>query len=71
MQNAYGKTIVAPYSLRALDGAPVSAPLRWSEVGPKLDPAAFNLRTMKRRLDRIGDPFEEVLTHKNALPPNV
>jgi bifunctional non-homologous end joining protein LigD len=27
MQNGYGKTVVAPYSLRAIDGAPVSAPL--------------------------------------------
>ena len=30
MQNAYGKTVVAPYSLRGVDGAPVSTPLRWS-----------------------------------------
>jgi len=68
MQNAYGKTIVAPYSLRAIDGAPVSAPLRWSEVGPRLDPSKFSLRTMKRRLDKVGDLFEEVLTRKNELP---
>ncbi len=68
MQNAYGKTMVAPYSLRAIDGAPVSAPLRWSEVDRHLDPAKFNLRTMKRRLDHVGDLFEDVLTHKNKLP---
>lgn len=67
MQNAYGKTIVAPYALRAIDGAPVSAPLRWSEVDHQLDPAKFNLRTMKRRLNDVGNPFEEVLTRKNEL----
>ena len=68
LQNGYGKTIVAPYSPRAVDGAPVSAPLRWSEVGAKLDPAKFTLRTMPARLDRVGDLFAEVLTQGGRLP---
>jgi bifunctional non-homologous end joining protein LigD len=68
LQNGYGKTIVAPYSLRAADGAPVSAPLRWTEVGRKLDPAKFNLRTMPRRLDRYGDLFAPVLENGIVLP---
>ena len=68
MQNGYGKTIVAPYSLRAIDGGPVSAPLQWSEVTKKLDPLKFNLRTMPRRLDKVGDLFEDVLRGKARLP---
>ena len=68
MQNGYGKTIVAPYSLRAIDGAPVSAPLKWSEVTKKLDPLKFNLRTMPKRLDKVGDLFEDVLRKKARLP---
>jgi bifunctional non-homologous end joining protein LigD len=68
MQNAYGKTIVAPYSLRAIDGAPVSAPLKWSEVTKKLDPLKFNLRTMPKRLDQVGDLFEDVFKKKARLP---
>jgi bifunctional non-homologous end joining protein LigD len=50
-----GKTLVAPYSLRAADGAPVSTPIAWSEVGATLDPRAFTLRTVRDRLDRRGD----------------
>jgi bifunctional non-homologous end joining protein LigD len=49
------KTLVGTYSLRAADGAPVSTPIRWDEVTPKLDPKAFNLRTLRTRLDEYGD----------------
>jgi bifunctional non-homologous end joining protein LigD len=68
MQNAYGKTVVAPYSLRAIDGAPVSAPLKWDEVTKKLDPLKFNLRTMPDRLAKVGDLFAAVLKTKTKLP---
>ncbi len=68
MQNGYGKTMVAPYSLRAIDGAPVSAPLRWEEINKKLDPKKFNLRTMPDRLAKIGDLFEDVFKKRAKLP---
>jgi bifunctional non-homologous end joining protein LigD len=68
MQNMRGKTMVAPYTIRALDGAPVSAPLLWKEVGPKLDPSAFTLRTMLRRLEKHGDLFAPVLSGTARLP---
>jgi bifunctional non-homologous end joining protein LigD len=68
LQNGYGKTIVAAYSPRGLDGAPVSAPLAWGEVTRRLDPARFTLRTMPRRLDRLGDLFEPALRGGARLP---
>ncbi|HYC91576.1 MAG TPA: DNA ligase D [Thermoanaerobaculia bacterium] len=68
MQNGYGKTVVAPYSLRAIDGAPVSAPLKWSEITPKLDPLKYNLRTMPNRLAKVGDLFEAVFSEGVRLP---
>ncbi len=68
MQNAYGKTIVAPYSLRASDGAPVSAPLKWDEVTKKLDPKKFNLRTMPDRLAKVGDLFARLFEERVKLP---
>jgi bifunctional non-homologous end joining protein LigD len=68
LQNGYGKTVVAPYSLRAIDGAPVSAPLKWSEVTKKLDPLKFNLRTMPKRVDKVGDLFAEVFKKRAKLP---
>jgi len=52
LQNARGHHAVPPYVLRAVPGAPVSMPLSWRELRAGLDPAAFNLRTVPRRLGR-------------------
>jgi bifunctional non-homologous end joining protein LigD len=60
-QNGQGQTIVAPFSVRPLPGAPVSAPLRWPEVTARLDPRRFTIRTLKARLDELGDPMTPVL----------
>jgi bifunctional non-homologous end joining protein LigD len=68
LQNGYGKTVVAPYSLRALDGAPVSTPLRWSELVPTLDPLAFNLRTVPGRVAEVGDLWAEAFARPAQLP---
>ena len=68
MQNAYGKTVVAPYSPRAIDGAPVSAPLEWGEITKKLDPLKYNMRTMPDRLAKKGDLFARALREKARLP---
>ena len=68
MQNAYGKTVVAAWSPRGAPGAPVSTPLRWSEVKPGLDPKQLNLRTVPARLRKEGDLFAPALTQGVRLP---
>ncbi len=68
LQNARGKTLVAPYSPRSLPGAPVSAPLAWEEVcDPSLHPSAFNLRSIVSRLQGRGDLFAPVLTDRQRI----
>jgi len=61
-QNGRGQTIVAPFSVRPLPGAPVSCPLRWEEVTAKLDPARFTIKTAPARFQELGDPLALVLT---------
>ena len=65
VQVGLGKTIVAPYSVRARDGAPVSTPLEWEEVEaasrrrgatlPADEFAKYSIRTVPARVARDGD----------------
>jgi bifunctional non-homologous end joining protein LigD len=61
------KTLVGTYSLRAADKATVSCPIRWDEVTPKLDPTAFNLKTLRARLDKYGDLGAPLLSGTTKL----
>ena len=67
LQNGLGKTIVSPYCLRPGPGAPVSTPLHWSEVSSSIRPQAFNIRSIFRRLEAKGDPYQPLLTEKQSL----
>ena len=60
-QNGHGQTIVAPFSVRPLTGAPVSCPLRWEEVTARLEPARFTIETVPPRVEKLGDPMAPVL----------
>ena len=60
-QNGHGRTIVAPFSVRPLPGAPASCPLRWREVTARLDPSRFTIKTIPARFERMADPLRPVL----------
>ncbi len=67
LRNAFGQTIVAPYSVRRRPKAPISTPLAWDEVHGKLDPADYNLRTFDRRVAG-ADPWADFWAHRQSLP---
>jgi len=64
LQNIRGKTMIAPYSLRAQPGATVSTPLEWNELKKGLRPEEFNIFTV---LKRKKDPWERLLESKQSL----
>jgi bifunctional non-homologous end joining protein LigD len=66
-QTGRSRTIVAPYSVRAIAGARVSTPLRWEEVHQALDPAAFDIFSVAERVAANGDPMAQLLERR----PNV
>src|SRR5207248_8924610 len=67
LQISTGKTISAPYVLRAYPGAPVSTPLLWSEVSKGLKPTQFHLGNVLERFSRLGDLFAPVLVKKQQI----
>ena len=67
-RNTYGQTIVAPYAVRALAGAPVAMPVHWDEVAdPSLGPRKFALRDVEARLSG-ADPWADMAAQAKALP---
>ena len=54
-QNAKDRTVASAYSVRPRPDARVSTPLEWDEVAD-VDAAAFTLRTVPERFERLGDP---------------
>jgi bifunctional non-homologous end joining protein LigD len=54
LRNQRGATAVMPYSARARDGAPVAAPIDWSELESVKSPAMFTIRDADLLLDRAS-----------------
>jgi bifunctional non-homologous end joining protein LigD len=65
LQNAPGKTMVAPYSLRATPAATVSAPLRWEELRRGVRPEDYTWRTI---LSRKEDPWRDLFDERQTVP---
>jgi DNA ligase D len=69
LRNDATSTAVGPYSTRSRFGAPVATPVTWQELSPSLDPAAFDIRTVPRRMETIGtDPWGEISKVRQGLP---
>ncbi len=69
-QNIINKTLTAPYTVRAVPRAPVSAPITWEELSdPQLRPDRWTVSTIGERLARVGDVFAAALAGDQELPP--
>lgn len=68
-QNALNKTLVAPYSVRAAVGAPVSMPISWDELDdPALAPDRWTIADAVERVERTGDLFASIADEAQELP---
>jgi bifunctional non-homologous end joining protein LigD len=68
MRNAYAQNAVAPYSVRAREGAPVATPLEWDELdtcGLRSD--RFTIRNLGKRLAGQRDPWAGMHRHARSL----
>ncbi len=67
LRNQRGQTAAGPYVVRALPGAPVSAPLIWDEVTDSLSPRQFTVRNFGERLAAAGDLWAPLRTDRQRL----
>jgi bifunctional non-homologous end joining protein LigD len=67
-RNAYGQTSVAPYSVRALRGAPVATPLEWDELGRTgVHARSWTIHNLFRRLGQRDDPWSDISTKAASI----
>jgi DNA ligase D len=72
LRNDPTSTAIAPYSTRSREGAPVATPLAWEELNEKLDPKAFNEKTVPGRVKALkSDPWKDIGAVKQTLPSKV
>jgi bifunctional non-homologous end joining protein LigD len=68
LRNNRGATAITAFSTRARPGCPVSAPIAWDELTPRLRPDQFTLRNVRRRLARLrDDPWRDYWTIRQRL----
>jgi len=68
LRNGYMQTAAAPYSVRALGGAPVATPVAWSELDdPGLHARSYHLRNVLQRLQKVGDPWRWLRRETRSL----
>jgi bifunctional non-homologous end joining protein LigD len=68
-RNTYAQTVVAPYAVRALPGAPVATPLEWDELkDPELHPRRWTLRDVGARIADRGNPWSDIRLEARSLP---
>ena len=59
LRNSYAQTAVAPYSVRALPGAPIATPISWDELADS-EPRSWTLENIFRRLGQVDDPWRDL-----------
>ena len=65
-RNAFGQTVVSPYSVRRREHAPVSTPLLWSEVVPSIRAEDFTIGNFAQRLKK-RDPWADFFRRRQTL----
>lgn len=67
LRNGRAQTVVAAYGIRGRPGAPVAAPMEWSEVR-RFEPGRWTVRNVFNRLARRADPWRDLDAHARPLP---
>jgi bifunctional non-homologous end joining protein LigD len=68
-QNSSGQSLATVYTVRAFPHAPVSTPVRASELNSTLQPETWNLKSMARRIKSVGDLWADFWKQRQEIEP--
>ncbi|HEY4403523.1 MAG TPA: DNA ligase D [Xanthobacteraceae bacterium] len=69
LRNSLEQTSVAAYSTRAREGAPVSVPVAWTELGRTTSANQYTVLDLMKRLGRMKqDPWKDIGRVRQKLP---
>jgi bifunctional non-homologous end joining protein LigD len=60
LRNSFGATGVAPYGVRAKNGAPVATPITWAELDDISSSQEYNIKNIFDRMDKRGDAWKGI-----------
>jgi len=66
-QNAWGRTLASIYSVRPTPNATVSTPVSWEEVERGVTLDKFTMRTVPKRIARVGDLWKPLLQKRRRF----
>jgi bifunctional non-homologous end joining protein LigD len=68
LRNGFGSTAVAPYAVRAHEGAPVAMPVTWKELlSPRMTSQKYTIKNVKQRMSKVGDVWKGMQQHAVSL----
>ncbi len=60
LRNGWSATSVAPYAVRALEGAPIATPITWQELPRIRSSQHYTIKNITQRMGRVGDVWHEI-----------
>src|SRR5699024_1130911 len=68
LRNAYAQTSIAPFSIRALDKAPVATPLSMNEFNKEgLHSRSYHLKNIFKRLGQKDNSWDNFRNHAKSI----
>lgn len=68
LRNSFSATAVAPYAVRAHEGAPVAAPVTWKElISSGMNSQKYTIKNIKKRIKKVGDIWQDMEKHAVSL----
>jgi bifunctional non-homologous end joining protein LigD len=69
LRNQWAQLSVAPYSVRAIEHAPIATPIPWSKLNDtRVTPQYYTINNIFTQLDAHGDAWQHFAKHAHKLP---